>query len=81
VLADYPDYDQAIGLDWYALEEATFALARDNDARKAAVARRFVTRRLAEPPLRGLLDTDRTVLDHFEELIRSGALDPGVLAA
>jgi hypothetical protein len=45
------------------------------------VARRFVNRRLAQPPLRGLLDQERTVLDHFEELVRYGALDPAVLAA
>jgi acyl-CoA dehydrogenase len=63
------------------LEEAAYSLAHDNDARKAAVARRFVNRRLAQPPLRGLLDQDRTVLDHFEELVRYGALDPAVLAA
>ena len=31
----------------------------DGDARKAAVARRFSTRTLAERPVRGMLDTDR----------------------
>ena len=45
------------------------------------MARRFVARRLAQPPLRGLLDEDRTVLDHFEALIRYGAIDPDALAA
>jgi acyl-CoA dehydrogenase len=58
------------------LEEAAWSLARDADARKAVVAQRFVSRRLADEPLRGLLVEDRTVLDHFEPLIRYGAIDP-----
>ncbi|MGH9047306.1 MAG: acyl-CoA dehydrogenase family protein, partial [Acidimicrobiales bacterium] len=63
------------------LEEAAWSLDHDGDARKAAIARRFVSRRLADAPLRGLLVDDRTVLDHFEPLIRYGAIDPGALAA
>ncbi|MGH9007110.1 MAG: acyl-CoA dehydrogenase family protein [Acidimicrobiales bacterium] len=63
------------------IEEGASALEHDNDARKAAVARRFVARRLAERPLRGLLDADRVVLDHFEPLIRYGSIDPSALAA
>jgi acyl-CoA dehydrogenase len=62
------------------LEEAGRALER-GDGRKAAVARRFVVRRLAERPLRGVLDDDRTVLDQFEPLVRYGAIDPDALAA
>jgi acyl-CoA dehydrogenase len=45
------------------------------------VAHRFVTRRLAEEPLRGLLSRDRLVLDQFEPLVRYGPIDPGALAA
>ncbi len=63
------------------LEEAAWSLEREADGRKAAVAGRFVRRRLADAPLRGLLVEDRVVLDHFEPLIRYGAIDPGVLAA
>ncbi len=63
------------------LDEAAWSLRRDGDARKAAVARRFVARRLAERPARGILDDDRTVLDAFEALTRYGQLEPGDLAA
>ncbi|HLN17009.1 MAG TPA: acyl-CoA dehydrogenase family protein [Acidimicrobiales bacterium] len=63
------------------VDEAAWSLERDGDARKAAVARRFVQRKLAELPGRGVFDTDRTVLDHFDELVRYGRLDPADLAA
>ncbi|MGH9091807.1 MAG: acyl-CoA dehydrogenase family protein [Acidimicrobiales bacterium] len=63
------------------VDEAAWALDRDGDARKAAVARRFAARHLAERPVRGLLDTDRTVLDHFATITRYGPLDPADLAA
>jgi len=56
-------------------EEATWSLARDGDARKAAVATRFVRRRLESPPLRGITSNDRTVLDLFEPIIRYGPLE------
>jgi len=45
------------------------------------VARRFVHRRLADPPLRGLLRVDRSVLDQFEPLVRYGRVDPDAVAA
>ena len=51
------------------------------DARKAAVARRFVSRRLATPALRGITDPDRSVLDLFEPLVRYGSIDESDLAA
>jgi hypothetical protein len=56
-------------------------LRRDGDARKAVVARRFATRRLAPPRVRGILDDDRTVIDRFEPLVRYGRLEPGDVAA
>jgi acyl-CoA dehydrogenase len=62
------------------LEEAGRALG-GGDGRKAVVARRFVARRLADQPLRGVLDTDRSVLDQFEPLVRYGPVDPDSLAA
>ena len=63
------------------VEEAAWALERDGDARKAAVARRFATRTLAAPPLRGITDPDRMVLDLFEPLVRYGQIDESDLAA
>ena len=57
------------------LDEATWQLERDGDARKAVVARRFA-RRLVPTRARGLLDDDRTVLDHFEPIVRYGVIDP-----
>ncbi|MSO78854.1 MAG: DNA alkylation response protein [Acidimicrobiia bacterium] len=55
------------------LDEATWHLARDNDARKALIARRFA-RRLVPSRARGLLDDDRTVLDSFEAIVRYGTV-------
>jgi len=63
------------------VEEAAWALDRNGDARKAAVARRFVSRRLATPTLRGITDPDRSVLDLFESLVRYGSIDESDLAA
>jgi len=63
------------------VEEAAWALDRSGDARKAAVARRFVSRRLATPALRGITDPDRSVLDLFEPLVRYGSIDESDLAA
>ncbi len=62
------------------LDEATWALARD-DARKAVVARSFARARLAPPPVRGILDDDRTVVDLFEPLIRYGTIEAAAAAA
>ncbi|MGD0380734.1 MAG: acyl-CoA dehydrogenase family protein [Acidimicrobiales bacterium] len=63
------------------VEEAAWALDRNGDARKAAVARRFVSRRLTTPALRGITDPDRSVLDLFEPLVRYGSIDESDLAA
>ncbi len=63
------------------LEEAGEGLREGSDARKAAVARRFVSRKLADRPLRGVLDRDRSVLDLFEPLVRYGPIEPGRLVA
>ena len=63
------------------VEQAAWALDRDGDARKAAVARRFATRRLVSAPLRGITDTDRMVLDLFEPLVRYGPIGDSDLAA
>ena len=61
------------------VEEAAWALDRDGDARKAAVARRFAWRQLAPEPARGITDPDRTVLDLFEPLVRYGRIEPDQL--
>jgi acyl-CoA dehydrogenase len=63
------------------VEEAAWALDRSGDARKAAVARRFAARRLANATLRGITDPDRTVIDLFEPLVRYGHIDESDLAA
>jgi acyl-CoA dehydrogenase len=63
------------------VEEAAWSLDRDGDARKAAVARRFISRRLATPAVRGITDPDRSVLDLFEPLVRYGSIDASDLAA
>ena len=63
------------------VEEAAWALDRHGDARKAAVARRFATRRLATAPMRGITDPDRAVLDLFEPLVRYGSIDESDLVA
>jgi len=63
------------------VEEAAWSLERDGDARKAAMARLFVSRRLATEPVRGLLSADRTMLDHFAALTRYGSIEPSDLAA
>jgi hypothetical protein len=58
------------------VDEARWALERDGDARKAVVAVRFGRRHLAPSPVRGILDDDRTALDHFDALTRYGRIDP-----
>jgi len=63
------------------VEEAAWALGRDGDARKAAVARRWAGRRLATPAVRGITDPDRSVLDLFEPLVRYGAVEETELVA
>ena len=40
------------------------------------MARRFAHERLAALPARGILDPDRTVLDHFDSIVRYGTVDP-----
>jgi hypothetical protein len=58
------------------LDEATWALARDGDARKAVVARRFARERLRTPRARGILEPDATALDLFDAVVRYGPIDP-----
>src|SRR5438874_9160981 len=62
------------------LDEAAWALERDGDARKAVVARRFARSHLESPPVRGIVDDDRTVLDFFDPLIRYGKIDAAAVA-
>ncbi len=63
------------------VEQAAWALDHDGDARKTAVARRFASRHLATPAIRGITDPDRTVLDLFEPLVRYGKIGDSDLAA
>ena len=62
------------------LDEAAWALHRDGDARKALVARRFARSHLEQPPVRGIVDDDRTVLDFFDALVRYGKVDAAAVA-
>lgn len=62
-------------------EHAARQMNESGDARKAAVAKIFCRRRLEAAPVRGLLDSDRTVIDLYEPLVRYGAVDPSHLAA
>ncbi|HXQ62722.1 MAG TPA: acyl-CoA dehydrogenase family protein [Acidimicrobiales bacterium] len=63
------------------VEQAAWALDHGGDARKAAIARRFASRHLDTPPLRGITDPDRMVLDLFEPLVRYGPIEDSDLAA
>ncbi len=63
------------------LDEAAWSLDRNGDARKALVARRFVARKLADRPVRGILDPDRSAFDQFAAITRYGRLEAGDLAA
>ncbi len=45
------------------------------------VARRFCERRLTTSPVRGILDTDRSVMDLFEPLVRYGRIEASDLVA
>jgi acyl-CoA dehydrogenase len=62
-------------------EEAAWQLESEGDARKAAVTRRFCSRRLERKPVRGITDPDRTVIDLFEPLVRYGRIDAEDLLA
>jgi len=62
------------------LDEASWQLARDGDARKAVVAQQFARKHLAPPRVRGILDDDRTALDLFDPLIRYGPVEPSAAA-
>jgi acyl-CoA dehydrogenase len=63
------------------VEHAAWSLERDGDARKALVARRFCSKKLATSPVRGILDEDRSVIDLFEPLVRYGKIEASDLVA
>lgn len=63
------------------LDEASWSLRRDGDARKAVVAQRFARRRLAPPRVRGILEDDRTALDLYDAIVRYGPVEPSDVAA
>jgi len=52
------------------IEEAVWELAHKDSARKAVIARYFAEWKLADRPLRGITSDDRTVLDHFDAIVR-----------
>src|SRR5208337_3269725 len=58
------------------LEEAELELKQSGSARKALVAHLFTEAHLRSPAARGILSTDRIVLDFFEPLSRYGTIEP-----
>jgi len=62
------------------IEQAARALRQDGNARATVMARRFVARHLAPDPVQRIFDGDRSVLDHFGDLVRYGHIDPDRLA-
>jgi hypothetical protein len=69
------DYMADVAQASLLVEEAAWELAHKDSARKAAVARYFA-RRLAPQALRGITSPDRTVLDHFDAIVRYQRIDP-----
>jgi len=63
------------------LDEATWQLSTTGDARKAVIARRFATRRLVTPRVRGIVDDDRTAVELFEPILRYGEIEPAAATA
>jgi alkylation response protein AidB-like acyl-CoA dehydrogenase len=61
------------------VEEAGWELERKGSARKAIVAGYFARQKLAEKPLRGITSDNRTVLDHFDTIVRFQPLAPSSL--
>ncbi len=57
------------------VEEAAWSLRERSDARKALVAHRFATTKLASIPWHGIKNPDRSPLDAFEPLVRYGAVE------
>jgi len=57
------------------VEEAAWELEHKGSARKAIVASYFARQKLGEKPLRGITAGDRTVLDHFNAIVRYGKIN------
>jgi hypothetical protein len=70
------DYMADVAQAALLVEEATWELANKASARKAVVARHFAEMRLADRPLRGITSDDRTVLDHFDAIVRYTPIAP-----
>ncbi len=64
------DYMADVAQAALLVEEADWELAHKNSARKAIVARHFASMHLSQPPVRGITSEDRTVLDHFDAIVR-----------
>ncbi len=64
------DYMADVAQASLLVEEAVWELANKNSARKAIVARHFANMRLGQPRARGIMSEDRTVLDHFDAIVR-----------
>jgi acyl-CoA dehydrogenase len=64
------DYMADVAQAALLVEEAAWELAKKGSARKAIVARHFARKRLGQEPLRGITSDDRTVVDHFDAIVR-----------
>lgn len=73
----FADFLADIAEGAFLLEEASWSLDRDADARKAFMVHRFTKRTFGCPPCRGITDEDRSVIDLFAPVVRYGKIDPG----
>ncbi len=72
----FADFLADIAEGTFLLEEASWSLERDGDARKAFMVHRFTKRTFGCPPCRGITDEDRSVIDLFAPVVRYGKIDP-----
>ncbi len=63
------------------LEEANWQLAHEGNARKAVIAHLFVQTHLRPRPMRGIMSSDRTILELFEPIVGYGEIAPERAAA
>lgn len=58
------------------VEEAAWELEHKGSARKAVIAAYFARQKFADKPHRGIMSGDRTVLDHFDAIVRYQPIAP-----
>ncbi|MEX0750489.1 MAG: acyl-CoA dehydrogenase family protein [Dehalococcoidia bacterium] len=73
------DYMADVAQAALLVEEAVWELANKGSARKAVVARHFVSTRLVQHAARGITSGDRTALDYFEPIVRYQPIAPAAV--